>query len=333
VTLDLEFQNYVEHPPVPPGQMFAQSTAKDRVTLDSWKDTWVKQIRENKKTFGSFADMSIGRSHGQYKHKVCIVAGSGPSLTYNGHLLKERDGIPLISCLHNFHYMEDNDIAPEYYVTLDAGEVTIDEVSEGGTREPDEYWERTKDRKLLAFVGSHPKLLEKWQGEIEFFNCPLPDQKINDEIEAIEPFFTNIATGGNVLGACFYLAKGIFGANPIAFVGADFAFSYDKKFHGWDSKYDQKLGHVDHVIDIYGNKTCTWPSYFGFKNWFDFISLVVPGLYINCSEGGCMGAQGTGNLMSIKQMELKKFLEMYTMYQKVEKQCKEPATAERFVLF
>jgi hypothetical protein len=66
--------------------------------------------------------------------------------------------------------------------------VTIEEVSEGGKKTPDEYWESTKDKKLVAFIGTHPDLLAKWKGEIYFFAAPIPDQALMDEVMALEPF-------------------------------------------------------------------------------------------------------------------------------------------------
>ena len=35
---------------------------------------------------------------------------------HNVQDLKERGGIPLVSCLHNFNFFEDNDIDVDYYI-------------------------------------------------------------------------------------------------------------------------------------------------------------------------------------------------------------------------
>jgi hypothetical protein len=234
----LEYQNYIESPPVSPKALYGQACSNDGATIDSWREIWLKNIRANKARFGSFADNGIGKLHGTLALKPAVIAGSGPSLKVNGDKLKDRPGIPLISCLHNFHFFEDRDIPVDYYVTLDAGPVVIEEVSEGGKLSPDEYWARTKDRTLIAFIGTDPGLFDKWQGKVYFYNAPVPDQAFTDEVKKIEEFHTYISNGGNVLGACLYFAMGILGANPVAFVGADFAFGYDKKFHAWDSKYD-----------------------------------------------------------------------------------------------
>jgi hypothetical protein len=329
----LEYQNYIESPPVAPSQMYGQACSSDGVTIDSWRDIWIGQVKANHKKFGSFKDRGLGKLHGLLKHKPAIIAGAGPSLKYNGHLLKNRDGVALISCLHNFHFFEDQGVDVDFYVTLDAGPVTIEEVSEGGKHGADDYWIKTKGKKLIAFIGTHPELLAKWQGEIFFFNCPVPDPAYQEALRAVEDFNTYVSNGGNVLGACLYIAKGIMGANPIAFVGADFSFSYDKKFHAWDSKYDAKLGYVLKAVDVYGNKVLTWQSYFNFKSWFDYVACQVPGIYINCTEGGCFGSYPEGNIMAVKQMSLAAFLDMYRMHEELRVQCEDPGTSERKVLF
>jgi hypothetical protein len=333
VELNLEYQPYIVAAPMAARDQYAQACSNDAPTINSWRDTWLKQYKANKETFGSFAEHTVGQLFGKHQGMPVVIAGSGPSLTYNGQQLKNRGPALLISCLHNFHFFEDNDVAVDYYVTLDAGPVTIEEVSEGGTKTADEYWERTKDKILIAYVGTHPDLLKKWQGKIYFFACPIPDLKLMDEFDAIEKFNTFLSTGGNVLGACLYIAKGIFGASLVSFVGADFSFSYTSKFHGWDSKYDKEIGQCLRVTDVFGNKVKTWPSYHNFKVWFDWVASNVPGIYINCTEGGTFGAYDSGNIMAVRQMELETFLAMITMNEHLRDQCERPGEADRKVLF
>jgi hypothetical protein len=228
--------------------------------------------------------------------------------------------------------MEDNDCKPDFYVTLDAGDVTIEEVYEGGTRTEEEYWELTKDRKLIAFVGTSPRLLEKWRGEIYFFDAPVPDDAYTKATQELEQFNAFVSNGGNVLGACLYFAKAYLGANPVAFVGADFSFSYDKKFHAWDSKYDANLGSVLRSVDVFGNKVLTWQSYANFKAWFDYVASVVPGIWINCTEGGTFGAYLEGNIMAVRQMDLTDFIGMYNINESI-KDCLFIEASEQRLLF
>lgn len=329
----LEYQQLIDQPPYTPKQLFQQACSNDEVTVNSWRDTWFKNAKENKERFGSFKEHGIGKLWGNHQYKPIIVVGSGPSLKGNALKLKERGEIPVVSCLHNFHYLEDHGVAADYYVSLDAGPVTIEEVSEGGQRTPDEYWEITKDRSLLCHISSPPELLKKWQGKIYFFNCPLPDPETEKGLSAIEPFGQYVSTGGNVLGACMYIAKAWLGAGSVVFMGADFCFSYDHKFHAWDSKYDKNLGHCVYLTDVYGVRRRTWQSYANFKGWFDYVGLSAPGFYINASEGGCLGAYPHGNLSCFKYMDLDDVFKLYHLNSHIKPQALEPDGEHKVILF
>jgi len=212
--------------------------------------------------------------------------------------------------------MEDANAKPDLYVSLDSGPVTIEEVYEGGQKDPDHYWTLTKDRTLAAFIGSNPTLLDKWQGKILFFNAPIPDQSLRDEINKIEPFNVWVESGGNVLGAATMITKGFLGSNISIFVGADFSFSNEKsrKFHGWDSKYDKEIGNCVATVDIFGNRILTWQSYHNFKLWFDGLAQRVPGIYINASDAGTMGAYREGNIRQIQQLKIEEVYEMFKLH-------------------
>lgn len=319
-----EYQPYITELPVSPQQMHQQACSNDGITIERWRDIWLSNIRENKTNFGSFKDHSLGNLFGKHRYLPVISAGAGPSLKFNVGELKNKGAIPLVSCLHNFHFLEDHGVPADYYVSLDAGPVTIEEVAEGGTRSEEEYWELTKERTLLAFIGSHPDLLKKWRGKIYFFNAPVPDQKYQEALDKIEVFNVWIGNGGNVLGACLYISKAIFGAGANIYIGADFSFGYDHRFHSWDSKYDKNMGHCVKAVDVFGNPVLSWQSYINFREWFVYVSRQVPGVYINATEGGCLGSYPQGNLHTIKQMDLKAVLDMYNMLDHVKDQVMNP---------
>lgn len=308
----LELQPYIDQPPVPVASLHAQACSNDGVTVNAWRDTWVSQYQANHAVHGPFKDKSIAKLYQKHRHSPVFLLGSGPSLKKNAHLLKDKKGIPIISCLHNFHFLEDLGIDVDYYVTLDAGPITIEEVSEGGNPETD-YWAKTKGKTLLAYAGSHPNLLAKWQGEILFFNCSIPERETEEKIKAVEYFPHFVSSGGNVLGASLYIAKTYLGCETSIFLGADFSFGYNEKFHGWDSKYDIGLGHVVRMIDIYGVPVKTWPSYMNFASFFNWVAQSVPGRYINCTEGGIFGAFRDGNIRAVEQLPLEHCLERFSV--------------------
>ena len=329
----LEYQNYIDYNPIDRSELHTQACANDDATVNAWLPVWTKNIKENHKKYGPFENNTAAQFFGYGKHKPVIVAGAGPSLKDNAHELKNKGSVLLVSCLHNFHFLEDLEINVDFYLTLDAGEVTIEEVSEGGTKTEEEYWKLTEGKKLLAYIGTSPRLLEKWRGEIYFFNAPVPHAEFIKLVDEIEVFNALFSTGGNVLGACLYFAKAFLGASIISFVGADLSFSYEKKFHGWDSKYDAKPGNVLRVTDVFGNKVSTWKSYHNFKGWFEWVTMTVPGIYYNCSEGGTLGAYIDGNIRTIIQMPLAEFLKQLNVFEKLSSTIISKDTKDRIILF
>ena len=327
VEMDFEYLNTLDKPPMNPQQLHQSAASNDDHTIKAWRDTWIKNMKANHEEFGPFCDKGIGKLFGRYNLKPAIIAGSGPSLANNIEDLKDKGDIPVVSCLHNFHYMVDNNIDVDFFVSLDAGKVTIEEISEGGQHPHEHYVKASKDHTLCAFIGSDTDLIRSWQGKILWFNCPIPDQQCKEAYDAVEVFHHFVSNGGNVLGACLYIAKAYCGANPIAYVGADFSFGYKKQFHPWDSKYDKDLGHHLRTVDCYGNKVYTWQSYLGFKQWHDSISMRVPGEWINCSEGGTYGVYPEGLIKTIRHKPLKEFIQGYNLYNQMRYQAEHPENA------
>ena len=310
----LEFQRYI--PSVPNGKKELKKTysANDDITVESWWDDWVEKKKINIKEF-DVNSMSVISEHGKFAYRPCIIAGSGPSLKRNAKYLKERNGIGLVSCLHNFGYFEDMGVKPDYYLNLDAGDVTIPEMAQGGKSDPEKYWEATKNHTLVSALHCHPELHKKWRGKLLFYDTALNGM---NEAAGLKDWKLFFQTGGNTLGACHYMAKGILGSSPIIFVGADFAFGYEKKFHPFDSPYDKKFSGIVPCTDVWGNRVYTWPSYYGFKCWFEHVAMGghgdTPGSYINCTEGGILGSYSDGNILQIRQRCLKDVLGEYNLH-------------------
>lgn len=315
-----EFQNYIPAPPVKKEALRAQYSSNDEITVKSWWPEWKANKIANWNSFDVPGNSVFGE-HARFGYKPVIIAGAGPSLKRNARHLLNRKGIGLVSCLHNFGFFHDLGVKPDYYMNLDAGDITIPEMAQGGTKDEECYWEASKDYTLVTALHCNPKLHKRWKGKILWFDTML--QGMNEEIGAqcpgIQDFRMYFQTGGNTLGACHYLAKAVLGASPLVFVGADLSFSYEKKFHPFDSPYDKQFAGVVACHDVFGNKTATWPSYYGFKTWFEHQAMGglgnTPGTYINCTEGGILGAYPDGNIMQIPQRRLKDVITEYTLHE------------------
>lgn len=307
ITIDLTYQPTLQAPPLNPEQLQQRATSSDSATVDHWKDKWISHYKSNHDYLGGFKEHSIGQLYGQNMHKPCIVIGSGPSLKQSLSDLKRNqelnNPITTVSCLHNLGYLTSNGIEPDYYLSLDSGEIVFDDMKE---QYDSDIWEVTQSKALLAYAGSHPDLIKNWRGPIYMFNSLVPSKEVQDGKNSVERFTHYLSSGGNALGACMYFAKEYLCSTTIAFVGADFCFSYDNQFHSYKSNYDNLGGVVMHP-DVFGIPRKTWPSYLNFKFWFDRIAMTIPGTYINCSYG-LLGAYQGGNIPHYQYMPLETFL-------------------------
>jgi len=319
IEIDLTYSPTIDGPPGQQQQLYSKSTANDGVTVNSWKDIWIRHTKANKERFKEFSDYSIGKLYGINKQKPAIICGSGPSLKDSIEALRENaqsmTPVMTVSCLHNFGYFEDEGFHADFYLTLDSGEIVVEDVSEGRKEKAEYYWEKTKGKKLLATVMTDPKVLELWQGEIYLFNVMIPELEVQTALKSIEHFTHYVSCGGNALGGVFYVTKSIFCSDTIHFVGADFCFDYNDTFHSYSTHYD-KVGQYVSWPDVYGIRRKSWASYMGFKFWFDWVACNVPGRYVNCS-GGLLGAYPEGNIKQFQYMSLKDALLPYRMMDKV----------------
>lgn len=330
INIDLLYQPSIDAPPPQLGDLYEHACSGDGVTVDAWKEIWIKNMKANKEHFGSFASKTIGKLYKSNAQKPAIVIGSGPSLKDSIVALKEnaeaKSKVLTISCLHNFGYFEDEGFHADYYLSLDSGPIVMKDVSEGRKLPAEEYWAKTKGKTLLAYVASDPELFKLWQGDVYLFNCLIPDLETKEALNAIEKFSHYVSCGGNALGGCMYVAKAIMGSDAIHYVGADFCFDYDNTFHSYSTHYDQPGAYVVHP-DCFGVPRKSWRSYMNFKFFFDHIAMTIPGRWINCS-GGVLGAYPSGNLKHFEYRSLENAMDMYRMNERVFLESREEATGK-----
>jgi len=338
VPMILQYQPPIAAPPLNKSQLYGQACSNDAITAESWRDMWLDHIRINRDN-NDIEGNSVMKLHGKYAYRPCICAGSGPSLKKNVDVLaKEKPPeIPIVSCCHNFPFFSDKGVDCKYWVNLDAGEITISEMSEGGAKKPEEYWAETEDKVLIAAAVSHPEFIKKWRGKIYWFNCLIPDPEFINKMESLIPKLkVAYNVGGNTFGAVFYHAVCIFGSAPIAFIGTDFAFDYTHKFHAWDSQYDAKFAGLVPCTDIFGNRVYSWQSYQNFRNWIEFQLLGGKGnnpmMVYNCTEGGTLGAYPNGNIIQIPNMRLAEFLYIFKRYQRMPELLNDPNVKYSFLI-
>lgn len=339
VDMILQVQPYIEGIPQGKSSAWRAATHNDGVTVKTWAKQWVDQTKINIENYDMIAN-SVMTEFQRFRGQPVILMGSGPSLEKNwtsliGDSLNHfgRGKIPIITNVHNFPFCEDRNIMKEsdYYLILDAGDICIKEMYEGGKHDEAWYWERTKNRTLIAYHGTHPEFLKRWQGPIKFYSTPSATMELSKEFQTIidSTKIPGFNVGGNVMGAALYFARAILGCSVPIFMGMDLCFSYNRKFHPWDCWYNEKFSGVIPWTDIFGNRVYTWNSYFGFKNWFDYIAVGGngnnPHLIINATEGGILGSYPEGNIKQIIQLDLATALHLFNMSDRLPDQLKQSA--------
>jgi len=321
---------YIEGIPLGKEEAWKVATRNDAVTVKSWDKQWIEQTRENCKNHDMVKNSAMN-AYAMCAGKPVILMGAGPSLSKNwteligdGDKSIGRKDIRIVTNVHNFSFCEDRNLInqDDFYMILDAGDICIKEMSEGGSHAatPEWYWEKTEHRTLLAYHGTHPDFIKKWRGPILWFTTPCATPELAIEIMKIIDIskIPGFNVGGNVMGGALYFSRAVLGCSIPIFIGMDLCFSYDQKFHPWDCWYNNSFTGVMPWTDIYGNRVWTWGSYFGFKNWFDYMACGGSGnnpqLWINATEGGIMGSYHEGNIKQIIQLTLKTALQLFNMH-------------------
>lgn len=326
--IDLQYQPLIEGPPAQQGNLWDRAASGDKETITHWEKTWLTHAKSTKELFGSYGSKSIGQLYGINRYRPAIICGSGPSLKESIGALRDNAAsahpVLSISCLHNFGYFQDEGCHADYYLTLDSGDIILEDVFEGRKHPPEYYWEQTENKVLLACITTPKKLFDLWRGPVYLFNIMIPDARVHNEIQSIERFSHYVSAGGNALGGCLYIAHHIFSSHVIHLVGADFCFDYDNTFHSYKTHYDA-LGNYIMWPDCFGIPRKTWMSYLNFKFWFDWVACNIPGRYVNCS-GGIMGSYKEGNIKQFQYMPLKDALIPYRMHEKVMREHRDAST-------
>ena len=337
VPMILAYQPYVTQGPMSKEQMWSQACSADGVTTNAWSDIWMDHIKRNVKENGADEKM-VSDMYGAHAYKPALCVAAGPSLKRNFHVVKALpEALPVISCLHSFHKFVDSDTRCDAFVTLDAGDVVIKEVTEGGTKSEDYYWDATKERTLVAGLVSPPELIKKWKGPVKFFNATIPDEKFMKELPLATKNRWVYSVGGNTFGACMYHAAWRWGCRELALIGADFAFDYMHKFHAWDSAYDKQFQGVIPCVDCWGNRVYSWQSYQNFRFWTEFQCQGGQSGHkvriVNCTEGGTLGAYPHGNVMWVEQMTLKDWIDQSARWSSMKDQIEKRPDGDYLVMW
>ncbi|MDO8426751.1 MAG: DUF115 domain-containing protein, partial [Deltaproteobacteria bacterium] len=191
---------------------------------------WIENYFENIRALPAYPP--IDALKGRFKDVPMVIAGAGPSLKKNAHLLREFKGKAIIfAAITAYKPLLNYGVVPDFIIASE--KVDLPEYFTYG--EPDK-----KTRLVLAEV-SHPQMFGRdVLGKFVFFN-----QYIGLSVEQAKYWGSDYfpAIGGSVTTAA--LDMGImFGCNPIVFVGQDLCFG-DNETHAPGGVYVAQNVRID----------------------------------------------------------------------------------------
>lgn len=258
----------------------------------AYEDVWIKNFIANRQRIvATIPPGRPGRS-GPYAGKTCYLAGNGPCLKKNAHLLAGKAhviGTNRINALWPA-------IRPEFYAAIDAG-------AAGGA---DPAWADeigTHVRGVFS-VFCNPKLTARFR-RTWWFNVWGRGNDLWDLVDAHMPGIARLDSGYNVCYSALHMAYRL-GFSKIVLVGMDHAFSGGYEyftsekpwiFRGRDgewlfdrqtkARYDARGGLI-RAVDIAGRDTWTDPTLVMAAEMLAgacfFIGRDVE--IVNCTEGG-----------------------------------------------
>jgi len=257
-------------------------------TIAYRQKAWVDNFKDNveNRVKGQYGVISLLNT---LKGIPCIIVGSGPTLDYNIHLLKElQDKACIIACDSATKALLDYGIHPHLILSTD---------SKGAVAE----FFRGMDLSKFNFILDtfcHPdtsQLLIDEGAKIYWYNTlPVESCSFSEVLNQWTGYIGNLGTGGCVATTIWSLAVQHLGCDPTILVGLAEAY-YDKAQQYAQCVIKHNKSHIDvyesepmSVKDIYGRDCYTQPGFDSFRAWFEDAFLWVPGIFINCSEGGIL---------------------------------------------
>jgi hypothetical protein len=249
-----------------------------------WVDNFIDNITNRVK--GGYGVISLLDT---LKFMPCIIVGSGPTLDYNIHLLKDlQDKACIISCDSAAKALLDYGVHPHLILSTD---------SKGAVAE----FFKGMDLHEFTFIldtFAHPdtaQLLIDEGAKIYWYNTlPVKSCSFSEVLNQWTGYLGNLGTGGCVATTIWSLAVLHLGCDPTILVGLAEAY-YDKAHQYASCVEKHNHQHIDmyasepmSVKDIYNRDCWTQPGFDSFRAWFEDAFLWVPGIFINCSEGGIL---------------------------------------------
>lgn len=191
---------------------------------------WVENYFANIRSFFRYPAVDI--LDGKFKGVPMVIAGAGPSLNRNAHVLKEfRDRIIVVAAITAFKPLLKHGIVPDMVVAAEKRDLP-----EFFTHGPDDL----KTRFLLADVSNNRMLERETGGKFVYFS---PYSRLSVEQAGYWGCDYFPASGGSVTTVALDIGA-MFGCDPVIFIGQDLSYS-DGKTHADESFYHMTEVRID----------------------------------------------------------------------------------------
>lgn len=250
-------------------------------TLIRFAEDWQKNLKLN--LIHLLRDASLMQLY-QFFESPIVIASSGPSLLKQLPLVKKyRDKIIVISAGSTTKVLLNNDVTPDFIVSIDGGVANYNHFKELTLDEP----------RLIYSFQSHPKIRDSFSKQA--FACNVGGSiGITEYLENLMPQKVLTLIGGpTVANLAFSIAQYI-SSGPIAFIGQDLAFT-NNQTHVSGHNHSQKVSTVRkkdeeylYTDGYYGDKVLTSIPLYSMK--LNFEKMIIRNLpknrFFNCTEGG-----------------------------------------------
>ncbi|MGC8765237.1 MAG: motility associated factor glycosyltransferase family protein [Brevinematia bacterium] len=261
-------------------------------TLKRFQKTWLKNIIKNSIFY--FRLPGINNIRHNFSDKPAVIVGAGPSLRKNISVLKEiNDRVLIISTDTAFCYLVENDISPDFIVTVDPQDKNSLYIS--GIKKGNLPFLVADSATSFMTFAKYP------EDKIIIFDTIFP---LYNELKVFWGEKGYLKSGGSVSTTAFDLAR-FLGCSPIIFVGQDLAYSGFKthsdsnilermlfftsnKLKNFESYNAKSLIAADR-IRVRGNVenfVFTDRKFFTFIDWFKKEIEATDADVINATEGG-----------------------------------------------
>jgi hypothetical protein len=229
--------------------------------------------------FSHQASADAGRLFGKLKNRPLVIVSAGPSLDLNVQYLRgAEDRCFILSVDTALRPLLAAGVTPHAVIAADPGELNARHVT--GVVPQSVY--------MIAEQAVHPAALAAASRRFLFGLGLFPD-----------PLFAEFGFGksslevwGSVATAALDLACRM-GANPVIFVGQDFAFSWGREyarhtiFH--NNPFSPELGGPLEELDIWGNPVRTTENLIAYRDFFiRKIATQSQTWFVNATEGGIL---------------------------------------------